>query len=309
MHRFRPLLFGSLLLSAACVTQAATQCKVVDLMPAYWAALEQPDVSTALHATVIDPHPDLYNANYVDLPADERWRQRLERERTYAATHAAEIKAAERYLVDHVPQFMSEFARQFDDYRCDFTFYIAPSFGMMDGSAASVHGEHRIIFAPDVIPRYHRLEDLKVLIDHETFHIYHHQATGYFGASEEATPSALNALWTEGLATFVSSRMNPAASLDTVMLQPGIPTGAKPHLAEIAKDLATHLDEKDQATFKRYFVAGSQPDGYPPRTGYYIGMLVSQRLSKDHSLSELAHLPQDQARRLIAIELQRLATP
>ena len=177
----------------------------------------------------------------------------------------------------------------------------------MDGAAASVRGEHRIIFAPDVIPRYHQLGELKVLIDHETFHIYHHQASGYFGASEEALPSVLNAIWSEGLATFASWQMNRNVSLDVALLQPGIPEGAKPHLAEIAKDLSAHLDEKDQATFARYFMAGKQPEGYPPRAGYYVGMLISQRLAKACSLRVLAHLDREQVRKLVAAELGKLA--
>jgi len=66
-------------------------------MPAYWAALKQPDASQALHATVIDPHPDLYNATYVDLPSGTRWTEKLTRERAYAELHAKQIEAVEGY--------------------------------------------------------------------------------------------------------------------------------------------------------------------------------------------------------------------
>jgi hypothetical protein len=312
MKTIRALTLAFCLFATACAAQAAqaaTQCKVVNLMPDYWAALKQPDAAAVLRKTVVDPHPDLYNANYVDLPVDGKWIDKVARERSYAEAHVTEIGAVEQYLARHVPEYMAGFSRQFSDYRCDFIFYIAPSFGNMDGSAASVHGEHRIIFAPDVIPRYHQLGELKVLIDHETFHIYHHQATTVFGAPEEALPSVLTALWTEGLATFVSWRMNPDVSLDTALLQPGIPEGTKPHLAAIAEELAAHLDDKDEAMFGRYFMAGRQAQGYPPRAGYYVGMLVSQRLAEKYSLRELAHLPQDRVRELVAAELQKLSSP
>jgi len=150
---------------------------------------------------VIEPYPDLYNENYVDLPTGDKWQATIAEEQAYAQSHRQEIVAADRYLSANAQLFMKQFARTFTDFICDFTFYIAPSFGRMDGSAAFVNGEHRIIFAPDVIPRYHKLSELKVLIDHETFHIYHHQATGRFGASPEAVPTILEALWGEGLAT------------------------------------------------------------------------------------------------------------
>jgi uncharacterized protein YjaZ len=151
------------------------------------------------------------------------------------------------------------------------------------------------------------VSELKVLIDHETFHIYHHQVTGVYGASAEALPTIAEALWGEGLATFVSAKMNPDASMDTVMLQPGIPEGAKPHLASIAKELLAHLDEKDKPTFSAYFMAGSPPKGYPPRAGYYVGLLIAQALSERYSLPELAKLNGPELHDLLVTQLKQFA--
>ncbi|MGH8313568.1 MAG: hypothetical protein ACRETU_00265 [Steroidobacterales bacterium] len=83
--------------------------------------------------------------------------------------------------------------------------------------------------------------------------------TQVFGASAESVPTVMEALWGEELATFVSRRMNPGASLDMALLQPGIPAGSQPHLAAIAADLLAHLDAKDEGTYLRYFVANKQP--------------------------------------------------
>ncbi len=248
----RTLLFVSLLSSQWFFPATATTgCTVVDLMPAFWQALSANDPVSQMRTAVIDPHPDLYNDNYVRLPTAAEWESKLTREKIYVEAHQQEVAAAEQYLAANVPGYMQEFRRTFPDYRCDFTFYIAPSFGRMDGSAATVNGQHRIIFAPDVIPRYHKLDELKVLIDHETFHVYHHQVTGVFGVGETAVPTIEAALWSEGLATFVSWRMNPAVNLDTALLQPGIPEGARPHLAAIAAELRDHLAEKNESTYAR----------------------------------------------------------
>jgi hypothetical protein len=297
----------ALCLGAIAPAHASGGCDVVNLMPAFWRSLEGANPAAQMRTTLIDPHPDLYNDNYVSLSSGAKWEKELAGEKTYVEGHRAEVDAVEQYLSAHVQGYMEEFKRTFPDYRCDYTFYIAPSFGRMDGSAASVNGQHRIIFAPDVIPRYHKLSELKVLIDHETFHIYHHQATGVFGASDEAVPTTLEALWGEGLATFVSWRMNPDVSLDIALLQPGIPEGARPHLADIAKELLAHLDEKDAATFSRYFVASKQPEGYPPRAGYYIGVLTAQGLSGRYTLQQLAHLKGAALREILVTELQTFA--
>lgn len=308
----RSLSWGVLLLcwgiADARAVEAQPGCQILDLMPAFWKALDSSDPAGQLRGSVVEPHPDLYNPDYVDVPPGPKWEASIARERTYVDEHRADVKAAERYLNEHVPQYMTAFRRTFPDYRCDFIFYIAPSFGRMDGAAAFVRGQHRIIFAPDVIPRYHQLSDLKVLIDHETFHIYHHQATGVFGAFPEAVPATLKALWSEGLATYVSWRMNPGVTLDLALLQPGIPDGTGPHLTQIASDLLQHLDAADPATYEHYFVAGRQPEGYPPRAGYYIGFLIAQKLSSHYTLPQLAALNGPELRTEIAAELKLLGT-
>jgi hypothetical protein len=303
-----PLLTGLLCLLVGAPQLAQAGCRIVDLMPAFWRSLAADDAPAAVRAKVLDAHPDLYNRDYVSLPADRKeWETTLQQERAYVESHRNEVSAAEQYLLAHVPRYMEEFRQTFPDYRCDYVFYVAPSFNRMDGAAAFVHGQHRIVFAPDVIARVHKLSDLKVLIDHETFHIYHHQATGEFGASAEAVPPTVVALWGEGLATFVSWRMNPEVMLDSALLQPGIPEGARIHLADIAKDLLAHLDDKDPNTFAHYFVAGRQPDGYPPRAGYYVGVLLAQSLSKRYTLQQLAKLHGPPLHQALSLELRRIA--
>lgn len=284
-------LVASLFVAAApALATGSGDCELVNLMPAFWKSLEADDAAVRIRAAVIDPHPELYNPDYVALPSGRDWDKTVSRERAFVEAHRREVTGAETYLLENVPRLMRQFQARFPDFRCDFPFYVAPTFGRMDGSAAFIGGKHRIVFAPDVIPRFHSLDELKVLIDHETFHIYHHQATGTFGASSQAVPTIFDALWSEGLATFVSWRMNPDVDLNTALLQPGIPDAAKARLPAIARDLAAHLDEKDPATFDRYFVAGKQPSGFPPRAGYYVGVLLAQQFATHLTLRQMAHL-------------------
>jgi hypothetical protein len=113
-------------------------------------------------------------------------------------------------------------------------------------------------------------------------------------------------LWSEGLATFVSWRMNPAVSLDIALLQPGIPEGARPRMPAIATELLAHLEERDESTYARYFEGNKQPEGYPPRAGYYVGVLIAQNLSKRYSLRQLARLKGAELHDAIVSELQQL---
>jgi hypothetical protein len=288
--------------------RAATACSFVDLMPTFWRALGAADAASQMRATMVDPHPDLYNELLITVPSGEDWTSTFSSEKTYDDTHRTEVKAAEQYLVTNAPKFMAQFGRTFPDYRCNFTFYIAPSFGNLDGSAATVGGKYLIVFAPDFIPRIHALSDLEILIDHETFHVYHHQATGVFGAAEQL-PTIEEALWSEGLATFVSWRMNPRVSLDTALIQPGLPAAARPHLQSMVAELRQHLGEKDEVTYGRFFQGGNAPEGCPSRAGYYIGFLIAQDLSKRYSVRQLAHLKGAVLHEAIVAELDRIGAP
>jgi len=294
--------------SAVLGEDSTANCTVVNLMPTFWASLEGPAAPSQLRGTLIDTHPELYNTRVVDLSQGVDWQQTVAREQNYVTEHRDQVIGVTAYLSEHVSQYMRDFQRIFPSFRCDFTVYIAPSFDHMDGTAMLVDGEYRLLLAPDVIPRYHELGQLKVLVDHETFHVYHHQVTGVYGASEETLPTILDALWSEGLAVLVSSRMNPAVSLDGVLFQPDIPAGTKSHLRTIAADLLKHLDEKDKRTFAYYFRKNKQPKGYPSRSGYYVGMLIAKRLTAHYTLQQLAQLKGPVLKDAIVSELSRLAT-
>lgn len=115
---------------------AAPACKVIDLMPQFWQSIDESDASIRLRTLLLEPYPDLYNENYINLPTGAKWDSTVAREQIYAAAHRREIDAAERYLSANAKPLMSQFQQAFPDFKCDFTFYIAPSFGQMDGSAA-----------------------------------------------------------------------------------------------------------------------------------------------------------------------------
>src|ERR1700730_3206647 len=70
--------------------EAGTGCKVVNLMPAFWRSWETSDAAVQIRTTLIVPNPDLYNDNYVNLPAGAKWEAAVARERTFVETRREE---------------------------------------------------------------------------------------------------------------------------------------------------------------------------------------------------------------------------
>ena len=55
-------------------------------------------------------------------------------------------------------------------------------------------------------------------------------------------------------------------------------------------------------------MAGSPPKGYPPRAGYYVGLLIAQALAERYSLPELAKLNGPELHDLLVTQLKQLAS-
>ena len=71
-----------------------------------------------------------------------------------------------------------------------------------------MNGTNALLFGVDLISRLHgSTANLSVLFDHELFHVYHRQvAPSLFRKGDEIWKR----LWIEGLAEYVSWRMNPS---------------------------------------------------------------------------------------------------
>jgi len=288
---------------------AGDSCKVVDVMPTFEKLLRSNADIEPYRDRITHVYPQLYNDDYVNALLKDGFTEHEKQSLAWSRDHLSEVEASRRLLTSKVPGYLEEFKRAYPKFECNFTFYIAPSFGHMDGSAAVIKDMPMIVFAPDTIPRLHAPEIVKVLIDHEAFHIYHSQAThGAFGSFSVGIPKTYQSLWSEGLATYASWQMNPTASLDDALLVPGIPEQATPRLAALAEALLKHIDDADPKFFETYFTGGAHPPLAPPRSGYYVGVLIARNLALNYSLQSMAELDDAHVRELVAQQLKAMAS-
>lgn len=283
-------------------------CQVIDLMSAYEATLTSGGTIENYRNALTRPHPDIYRGDYVNALLATDFTDGESRSLAWARDHLAEVEASRRLILQEAPERLERFGRSFPKFRCDFTFYAAPSFGHLDGSAAVYQGKPLIVFAPDTIPRLHEPPVVRVLIDHEIFHVYHAQASrGAFGSFAIGVPRTYQSLWSEGMAVYASWQANPSASLDDALLSPDLRAQAEPNLRMLAAALRDHLDDSDPAFFAQYFTGGSHPPHGPPRSGYYIGLRVVQALAMRYPLTTLAEMDEAKVRALVRQQLDALA--
>jgi len=221
-------------------------------------------------------------------------------------------RARHETLLRAVPAVSGRFARAFPDFRCDFPVYLAPTFGQMDGAGREVAGRPALVLGVDTIARFETDEQLPVFLAHDMFHRYHFQAAGF---SDDLAERDLiwRTLWVEGLATYVSARLNPDRPLADALLFPrDLEAQAAPLLPSLAQGIRQDLDRVDPAVFGLYFMGGdaqARKLGRPSRAGYYLGYRVAERLGAHRSLVQLAHLKGRALRREIDEALIALSKP
>jgi hypothetical protein len=176
----------------------------------------------------------------------------------------------------------------------------------MDGGGRVIDGKPSLVFGVDVIASEDP-EAIGILIDHELFHRYHFQVAGF--SDDKGSQEILwRALWAEGLATYVSMKLNSPASMQDALVVPrDLIERSRPLLPELIPELQPHLDEVNPELYATFF-SYRGPDASPPsRVGYYIGALVAERLARQHSLPALARMPAAEVRKEVAAQCRVLA--
>jgi len=298
------------LLLIVCVAQAKG-CPVVDAYADFLhistatIGLSDQDRRKSLHQYVAD-HAALYAPTAIGTPPTDS----LERiGLTGMDAVGASAFGFDRSLHGAIETAEQGFARAFPDFQCKFPIYLAPTFGRMDGAGRVVDGRPALVLGPDVLASYVSAAQLPVFLAHELFHRHHFERAGF--SDDLAERDVLwRTLWAEGLATYVSARLNPDRPLSDAMLLPrDLAERATPLLPVLVAELYPQLDAVDAGMFGRFFKYGdasAQARGWPSRSGYYLGFLVAQQLARRYSLMELAHLQGPELRSQIGEALAAL---
>jgi hypothetical protein len=207
----------------------------------------------------------------------------------------ARLHAVAATVTDDFAAAQGKFLETFPDFRCQDGVEFGPSFRRFDGHGykdAAGHGH--MLFGIDAIAILHGPEDMPAFFAHELFHIYHRQVMG----ARLPDPENVTwwSMWEEGLATYVSQRLNPGLDAQQVlwfpqdMVQRMQAPGATAHAAKLM------LTDFDKTGGTHWFDSGDGEPGLPPRAGYYMGYLMASELGRDHPLNWLAQLPPDQVK-------------
>jgi hypothetical protein len=313
MLRTRHLWIASAVLVAFLQSaHAATSCKVVDLMPEFWRVLDasshqSPEQQVrAFRAALVYQHPDLFGAGGLGFESAAQLDQAIPPSLARARANRNSIRAMHDLLEKRLPSYLLAFKQKFPDFRCDFPIYLVPSLYQLDGAGRMVDKQPSLILGIDLIAEVHSPASLGIFIHHELFHRYHYQVAGF--SDDNAEREVLwRGLWAEGLATYVSMKLNPPASMqDALFLPNDLVKRSQPVLRGLISEILPNLDRVDPELFSKLFLFHGADANPPSRVGYYIGALAAQRIGEQHSLFALAHMQADSVRTELSRTLSQM---
>jgi hypothetical protein len=293
--------------------------RVIDAMPTFWkfwdSTIDEPSDRRvrAFFDTVVASFPDLFHHGLIasgaltDLGGVPEAQARVAKYLHDVGTFVPAMRHITVTLRDDFSRYAQEFSATFPDYAPTTPVYFTVSlFGFSGG--LHVSGEDTgLYFGVDELARIHGSSgNLKLICQHELFHQYHYQI------APEITDdlAAWAFMWEEGLATYVSRRMNPGTTADQALVEPHrLSELAQPLLPKLARRLRDIADSTNQNDYMELFSAERTESGIPPRSGYYVGYRVAEKLAATRSIVDLVHLRGPELKLAVMSALESLQKP
>ncbi len=211
------------------------------------------------------------------------------------APRMGEISRLNSNLEKKLNLMVAEFQRQFSDFWLTTDFYITISFSFR-GKALPVGNRTIIAIGLEAFNAGDE-QQIYITLAHEMFHLYHFR---FF----QPGGGLYRSLWAEGLATYASAVVVPGHRRSTYL---GFPVEKMNHcydlLPLLAGDLKKNLGRNDHRLKRIYFGAEPNETLVPPEAGYYVGLLILEKLAAQTPLNQLAMMPADKVMPLLAKEL------
>jgi len=306
-HIFHTILLAAVALSSTSITHAASRpCQYADLMPGYQkfairtTNLSPEDRSVAFQKQIATRYPDYYAREvFGDATMLQARAIRFFDPVKRAALFPGVQPLSEAHLLAMGSTIGPEFVRQqrrfiqtFADFQCTATVEFGVSLMRFDGHPADIGGKSHLLFGVDVIATLHDAAQMPSFFDHEIFHLYHKQLIA--AQLPKGEEPAWVTMWIEGLATYVSQRMNPQLDAQQVLWFPPDMVKRMKTEAPRAAALLQRDIEKSGSEGDRWFLLGTQVEGLPDRAGYYLGYLFAKSIGEGVALPDLARVSLEQ---------------
>ncbi|MBI5929250.1 MAG: hypothetical protein HY862_08075 [Chloroflexi bacterium] len=278
--------------------------KFVDVMAdfwQFWSASEGPPDAEKIERfrqSVVAPYQTLFDSVqwFEKLLQDEHLLDYF----TKITPLIDQMKLLDTQLRQNWASDWAKFIGLFPDMAWSGTVYMMPSLFCFDGRVQEVGGQVSLLLGVDVMA-WLKQTNLTPFLHHEWTHLYHAQVV-----PDIVEKRLFWALWSEGLAVYVSRRLNLTANFTEILLTPELVTRTEELLPKIAAELLDKIDSEQREDYADFFFGRIERTDIPARSGYHIGLRVVTHLSERYTLPELLRLTGDPLRHEITVVLKTL---
>lgn len=258
---------------------------------------------TQFQTQIVPLFPEFYNNRFSEWKGQgTSITEGLKKSFDYFSTVESKYRQKSELVTSEITVALKAFKSRFPDFKDDFDVFLLNSLFSMDGGTRVFNGKVYFIFGIDSILKYHNGDNDTPFYHHELFHMYHRQ----FG---NAGDLFYESLWAEGLATYVSSLMNPNSGWKNLLLD--VPSGlvaiCDSKMDFLLKDIDPRLEKSDSSEdYRLYFLGSSKEGQIPSRAGYYIGYLLAKKINESMPLEKMITLHGEDLLQVIRKGLQSL---
>jgi uncharacterized protein YjaZ len=241
------------------------------------------------------PNREFYDSMVWMKSSLPQWKERRKRLLKKYFHKYRKLAPEMKELFAHFDQTLSiqidSFKNMFSGFEVTVPVYAAPTASFNGRASEGVtYGKQPVLaFGMDVAADFR--SDPNILYSHELFHVYHN---GFLKLEKQKDTSLLLSLWMEGFATYVSLKMNPSASLNSVFMSAKLPKVKQKDIPWLAQAFLKDLHKDSiQEIYQKWFNEGSKirpRKNLPDRCGYLLGFYVVAHLAAgNYSVDEMVH--------------------
>jgi hypothetical protein len=314
MRRLRTSLLAGVMTVCTAWVQAADisqDLKIKNLMPEFWSFQDQASqLQTAdrilrrFREQLIDPNRDIYaRREFKDAITDQGILDYLKT----VSPDLPTMRALSGDLESLTRESATKLKREFRRFDARLNVVFMPSFQRLDCQYTRIVDQPTLLFGLDAIVRYRGPQvNWRVLLTHELFHAHHARVNAEL-YRDTAMPLYAR-VWTEGLATYVSERLNPAAPSQQIIGDSVVPTSRDPALMGTAVGMILiSMDSISPAEHDKFLTYTAATDGVPVRAGNFVGYEIAKALAAEYELDELTALRGAKLRELMSEQLAQMS--
>jgi glyoxylase-like metal-dependent hydrolase (beta-lactamase superfamily II)/uncharacterized protein YjaZ len=225
------------------------------------------------------------------------------------------MEEKEKQLRKIIPQALDDLKKLVPEQKREINYYIIPSLNTSNGAGRPYNRDIIVYFGLEMFGSHlSRPEDIKALVAHETFHVFHFRnmaAALWEKYGNEVNLAAvirgegpLFFAFIEGMAVYTVEKLYPGVP------RPGLIEDYVPQYQEnfslYTKEFLKDLKDFDYQKYKKYFSDPSDDPLIPDKFGYWLGYKIVQSLTKEFTIEEMMKWPPEKISQMAMQEINKI---